>query len=167
MILPQLYNFPSLEWQRLLQLYGWSALQGRLEGWQAGRVSEQLVFQESICDLSQIWDADLARWRLVRWCLGGWAEAGLGSVLLEQRKLLPGDKQSKLSPSSSQGRVVANVMEGQALHFRWGDGAKFQCTELKDCFKQGSIGRQRLPHFWPQPPYAPDFSSPPSWPTLG
>ena len=38
-------------------------------------------------------------------------------------------------------RVVANVMEGQALHFRWGDGAKFQCAELKDCFRQGSIGR--------------------------
>merc|ERR1719193_1312793 len=43
--------------------------------------------------------------------------------------------------NSYQGRVVANVMEGQALHFRWGDGAKFQCAELKDCFRQGSIDK--------------------------
>ena len=30
-------------------------------------------------------------------------------------------------------------MHGQALHFRWGDGAKFECTELKDCFQHGLI----------------------------
>ena len=68
--------------------------------------------------------------------------SGMGSLLLEQRKLLPGIKAAEQF-SFSQGRVVANVMEGQALHFRWGDGAKFQCTELKDCFKQGSIGREK------------------------
>ena len=89
----------------------------------------------------QIWDTHLARWGLVCRGLGGRAASGLGSLLLEQRELLPGEQHGN-SPSS-QGRVVANVMEGQALHFRWGDGAKFQCTELKDCFRQGSIGREK------------------------
>ena len=30
-------------------------------------------------------------------------------------------------------------MDGQALHFRWGDGSKFICEETKDCLAQGSI----------------------------
>merc|ERR1711915_1122026 len=41
--------------------------------------------------------------------------------------------------NSYQSRLLANKMHGQALHFRWGDGAKFECTELKDCFQQGLI----------------------------
>ena len=91
-------------------------------------------------DLLQIWDTNLARWGLLCGCMGRRDASGMGSLLLEQRKLLSGDQHCD-SPSP-QGRVVANVMEGQALHFRWGDGAKFQCTELKDCFRQGSIGRE-------------------------
>ena len=30
-------------------------------------------------------------------------------------------------------------MEGQALHFRWGDGSKFICEETKDCLVAGVI----------------------------
>ena len=33
-------------------------------------------------------------------------------------------------------------MHGQALHFKWGDGAKFECKELTQCFKKGSIGKK-------------------------
>ena len=38
-----------------------------------------------------------------------------------------------------QGRVKDGVMEGQALHFRWGDGSKFICEETKDCLVAGVI----------------------------
>ena len=89
----------------------------------------------------QFWDTHLARWGFVCRRLGGRGASGLGSLLLEQRKLLPGESSIPILLLPPQGRVVANVMEGQALHFRWGDGAKFQCAELKDCFRQGSIGR--------------------------
>ena len=41
-----------------------------------------------------------------------------------------------------QGRIKANVMHGQALHFRWGDGAKFGCKELTQCFKDGYIRKK-------------------------
>ena len=34
-------------------------------------------------------------------------------------------------------------MHGQALHFKWGDGAKFQCKELTQCFKKGSIRKNK------------------------
>ena len=30
-------------------------------------------------------------------------------------------------------------MHGQALHFRWGDGAKFICQETTECFDNGII----------------------------
>ena len=32
-------------------------------------------------------------------------------------------------------------MDGQALHFRWGDGAKFVCEETKECFLDGVIDK--------------------------
>ena len=42
--------------------------------------------------------------------------------------------------NSYQGRLVGGEPHGQALHFRWGDGAKFVCQERVDCLVQGNIG---------------------------
>ena len=33
-------------------------------------------------------------------------------------------------------------MDGQALHFRWGDGSKFICEETKDCMAQGVMVKE-------------------------
>lgn len=44
--------------------------------------------------------------------------------------------------NSYQGRVNQGVMEGQALHFRWGDGAKLVCEDRTDCFMDGKIQKQ-------------------------
>ena len=52
------------------------------------QMSSRLVIK-----IIQIWDAHLARWRLLRRSMGGRVASGLGSVLLEQRKLLPGEQQ--------------------------------------------------------------------------
>ena len=42
----------------------------------------------------------------------------------------------------SQGRVIDGVMDGQALHFRWGDGSKFICEETKECMAKGVIVKE-------------------------
>ena len=39
----------------------------------------------------------------------------------------------------TQGRVRDGVMEGQGLHYRWGDGSKFVCEEKRDCLAGGKI----------------------------
>ena len=56
-------------------------------------------------------------------------------------------KMFSISMCCCQGRVKDGVMEGQALHFRWGDGSKFVCQERENCLKDGrivsSLGRFR------------------------
>ena len=39
----------------------------------------------------------------------------------------------------TQGRVRDGVMEGQGLHYRWGDGSKFVCKEKQQCLTGGQI----------------------------
>ena len=41
-----------------------------------------------------------------------------------------------------KGRVTDGVMDGQALHFRWGDGSKFICEETKDCMVKGVMVKE-------------------------
>ena len=73
----------------------------------------------------------------------------MGGVLLEQRELIPGtvgDRVFRLVMLHLlQGRILANQMHGQALHFKWGDGAKFECKELTQCFEKGTIRKIQVP----------------------
>ena len=39
----------------------------------------------------------------------------------------------------TQGRVRDGVMEGQGLHYRWGDGSKFVCEEKRECLTEGRL----------------------------
>jgi len=83
---------------------------------------------------------------------GAWKEgkqAGKGSMTWPDGDSYVGDWEAGVrqgwgayywnNGNSYQGRILANQMHGQALHFKWGDGAKFECKELTDCFNKGSI----------------------------
>ena len=41
--------------------------------------------------------------------------------------------------NSYEGAVVQGVPEGQALHYRWGDGAIFKCKDKAICFKDNKV----------------------------
>ena len=73
----------------------------------------------------------------------------MGCVLLEQRELIPGNVNDRVLRLVMlhllQGRILANQMHGQALHFKWGDGAKFECNELTQCFEKGTIRKIQVP----------------------
>ena len=41
--------------------------------------------------------------------------------------------------NSYEGAVLQGVPEGQALHYRWGDGAIFKCHDKAICFKDNKV----------------------------
>ena len=46
--------------------------------------------------------------------------------------------------NSYEGGVVDGVPQGQAIHYRWGDGAIFKCFDKAICFDNNQVRRQTL-----------------------
>ena len=44
--------------------------------------------------------------------------------------------------NSYEGGVVKGVPDGQAIHYRWGDGAIFKCLDRKICFAENKVQKE-------------------------